>query len=188
MKFIIGLGNTGSHYDHTRHNCGFAMLNFLARQWDCNEWQDKPKFKAIISQAIVADEKVILAKPTTYYNLSGEAVRTIKDFYRIALTDILVIHDELALPIGTLRTRLEGSDAGNNGIKSINQHIGTGFARIRIGIANEQVAHQDAADFVLARFTHSEQQKLDELAPHVQQFAEDFIQENKQFTPTSVKK
>lgn len=185
MKLIIGLGNPEPRYDNTRHNVGFLLLDRVAAQHGTT-WQEKSKFKAVIAEITIASEKALLLKPTTYYNLSGEAVRAVSDFYKLqAATDILVLHDELALPFGTLRTRLSGSDAGNNGIKSVIQHVGADFARIRVGIANELAERADAADFVLGRFTADELAAMDALAEHTYEFIEDFVHHEKTFDPTS---
>lgn len=186
MKLIVGLGNPESKYDLTRHNVGFLLLDYVADQLGAS-WQDKPKFKGIIAETIIGSEKALLLKPTTYYNLSGEAARAVVDFYKLSADhDVLVLHDELALPFGTLRTRLSGSDAGNNGIKSIIAHLGPVFARIRIGIANEHSTRQDATDFVLGRFSEAEQEHIGILADHALRFIEDFVHHEKEFSPTSV--
>ena len=148
MKLITGLGNPESRYDNTRHNVGFLLLDRIAAAHNA-PWQDKPKLKGVVADIVIGNEKALLLKPTTYYNLSGEAVRAVVNFYKLTPEqDVLIIHDELALPFGTLRTRLSGSDAGNNGIKSVSQHIGQNYARIRVGVANELSERMDAADFV----------------------------------------
>lgn len=174
MKLIIGLGNIGAHYDGTRHNAGFAVLDELARA-QAVEWQPNEKFKAVVAETHIGSEKIILAKPSTYYNLSGEAAQAIKSFYKLENTDILAVHDELALPLGTVRVRQGGSDAGNNGIKSLIAHIGSDFARVRIGIANEQLVQYDAADFVLAPFSHEEREQLPAITRHVHTLVESFV-------------
>lgn len=155
MKLIVGLGNTGKDYEKTRHNLGFLMLDFFAEKHSL-KWQEKTKFKALCAEYNSGDEKVLFIKPQTFYNNSGEAVRTAKEFYKIKNQDILVVHDELALPFGTIRTRQSGSDAGNNGIKSISAHIGADYWRIRIGIWNELQEKMDDADFVLSKFSQEE--------------------------------
>jgi PTH1 family peptidyl-tRNA hydrolase len=162
MKLIIGLGNPEERYRNTRHNIGFRVLDSFAAEKDA-EFQQKDKFKALVAELTVDSEKVILAKPTTYYNNVGEAARLISDFYKIAPEDTLIIHDELALPFGTIRTRIGGSDAGNNGIKSINQHLGPDTARIRIGIYNDLRDRIDDADFVLSHFTSDESVPLSDI-------------------------
>lgn len=159
MKLIIGLGNPEARYKHTRHNVGFRVLGEYAAGKGV-EFQLREKFRACIAELSVDGEKVILAKPTTYYNNVGEAGRLIADFYKLDPADILIIHDELALPFGTIRTRLGGSDAGNNGVKSLNQHLGAETARIRIGVSNELRDRIDNADFVLSNFTREEDEAL----------------------------
>lgn len=155
MKCIIGLGNPDAHFAGTRHNIGFAVLDAFAARHN-GEWTRKDKFKATTAEVMVDGQKAILAKPTTYYNLSGDAVRAIAQFYKLENNDILVVHDELDLPYGTLRSRNDGSSAGNNGIKSIIAAIGEDFARLRVGIANEHSGRQDAADFVLGHLSKQE--------------------------------
>ncbi len=180
MKLIIGLGNPGNEYANTRHNFGWVMLDTIAKEAG-GSWTHKPKFTADVAEYTASGEKVILVKPTTYYNLSGEAVRKIKDFYHCDNDDILVIHDEMALPIGSLRTRRGGSDAGNNGIKSLITHIGPDFARIRIG-SGQPVGDNgdtrpaiDHRNHVLSRPAANEAELLAKLQPHVQHIVTDFI-------------
>lgn len=174
MKLIIGLGNPEQRYENTRHNVGFFVVSRYAREQG-TKFQAKDKFKADIAELTVNGEKLILVKPTTYYNSSGEAVRAIADFYKIEPSEILVIHDELALPFGTIRTRLGGSDAGNNGVKSINQHLGPDTARIRVGVWNELRDRINDADFVLSNFTSDEQTRLEETLPRLYSLIDSFI-------------
>lgn len=174
MKLIIGLGNPESRYNDTRHNVGFFMLDTLARQQGA-EFKHSVKFKADIAECTIVGEKVLLAKPTTYYNLVGESARAIMDFYKLSPEDILIVHDELALPFNTLRTRQGGSDAGNNGIKSLNQHLGTETQRLRIGVWSELRDKMDDADFVLAKFSATERVQLVSIASLATQKIEDFI-------------
>lgn len=187
MKVIFALGNTGSQYDRTRHNAGFAALDALASHYQANPWQPKDKFKALIAEAATPAGKCLLVKPTTYYNLAGESARALMDFYKLALGDILVIHDDLDLSIGTLRTRIGGSDGGSNGLKSLHNHIGQQFARIRIGVAGEHRAHTDAADYVLGRFTAQEEADFIQLLPQIQEITDNFIS-GKPFPITTAKK
>lgn len=154
MKLIFSLGNPESSYDGTRHNVGFIVADALAAKQNAS-FAPKPKFKALIAE-YVASEKIIIAKPTTYYNQVGESYRAICDFYKIEPEDTLIIHDELSLPFGTLRARAGGNDAGNNGIKSINQHGGITSARLRIGVANKSRALIGDVDFVLGKFSKDE--------------------------------
>jgi PTH1 family peptidyl-tRNA hydrolase len=163
MKLILAQGNPESKYDNTRHNVGFAVIDAFAESLQLR-WTDKSKFNAMIAETTIDDEKIILAKPTTYYNETGQSARKIIDFYSILPEhDVLVVHDDLALPFGTLRTRTQGSDAGNNGIKSLNTHIGPDYHRIRIGIANDLREKIPDADFVLNRFTKDESDSFDKI-------------------------
>ncbi len=175
MKLIFGLGNPGTNYDGTRHNAGFMTLSLLAAREGAS-FADKPKFKASVAELNIGGEKVLVVKPDTFYNLVGESYRAVLDFYKLDPADTLVIHDELALPFGTIRTRVGGTDAGNNGIKSINQHGGTDSNRIRIGIANHQRQTIGDTDFVLARFTAEETVALqDKVLPKVLEAIDAFL-------------
>ena len=166
MKLILGLGNPETRYDGTRHNVGFRMLDVFARA-NNTSFSNKPKFKADIAEFIVEGEKVLLVKPTTYYNESGQSYRALLDFYKIDPDDTLIVHDELALPFGTVRMRRGGSDAGNNGVKSINVHGGETSARIRIGVANQLRSATGDVDFVLGKFSKSEHDAITSISQEV---------------------
>jgi peptidyl-tRNA hydrolase, PTH1 family len=185
VKLILGLGNVGSDYAGTRHNVGFYCIDRLAAGLHAS-WHDKPKFMAQVAEHKHKGQKIILAKPTTFYNLSGEAAHAIANFYKITPRSILVIHDELDLPFGKIRTRIGGSDAGNNGIKNLSTYLDENYARIRVGIANGELAQQDATDFVLDRFSATEQQLLPKIAEHVESFVWEFVVEDADFLHTSV--
>lgn len=163
MKIIFAQGNPEPDYANTRHNVGFLVLNTLAEQISA-KWANQSKFNAFIAEATISGEKTLLIKPTTFYNETGISVRKIIDFYKLDPTnDLLVIHDDLALPFGTIRVRGEGSDGGNNGIKSINSHLDPNYARIRIGTDNElRATINDDAAFVLAKFSADENTQLRE--------------------------
>jgi peptidyl-tRNA hydrolase, PTH1 family len=175
MKLILAQGNPGSDYAKTRHNVGFLAIEGFANNRGA-QFKNKAKFNADIAELTVAGEKVLLAKPTTFYNETGQSARAIADFYKIDATDILVIHDELALPFGTIRTREKGSDAGNNGIKSLNAHLGEQYARIRIGIHTDIADRMDTAAFVLSSITASESEKLQQdIFPKTAELIDNFI-------------
>lgn len=181
MKLIFGLGNPDDRYAGTRHNIGFSVLDAFAASRGV-AFAQKDRFRALVAE-LPGDEKVVLAKPTTYYNLVGESLRAIMDFYKLAPGDVLVVHDELALPFGTLRTRIGGSDAGNNGIKSVNLHGGSQTVRLRIGVGNEQRALVGDTDFVLGRFSSQESDMLaDRLLPKALDVIEDFISQRHEVT------
>ena len=184
MKVIFAQGNPGNQYANSRHNVGFIIADHLASEWDV-EFIKKPKFYADIAETTIDSEKVLLVKPTTFYNETGQSARAITDFYKLdPATDFLVIHDELELPFGTIRTRQKGSDAGNNGIKSLNSHLGTEFARIRIGIYNEDCDRIPAVNFVLGMFVVHEKNALSEISRQAERFVHSFI--TGKFEPTKV--
>lgn len=158
---IVGLGNVGKKYDGTRHNIGFAAVDALAGNQDFDPWIEKKDLKCYVTQKTIGDNRVILCKPTTFMNMSGEAVQAISHFYKVPLQQIVAVHDELAIPFGQIRTRTGGSSAGHNGIKSITQHLGEEYGRIRIGVGAE--TPMETSDFVLAKFSKEEQSYLDAL-------------------------
>lgn len=155
---IVGLGNKGKEYVGTRHNLGFAAIDELAQKQNFDAWIEKKDLKCQLATGTVGESRVLLIKPTTFMNLSGEAVQAVMHFYKIPLQQILVVHDELDIPFGQIRTRIGGSAAGHNGVKSIIQHAGDEFARVRIGIQAE--TPMDSSDFVLAKFSKEEQELL----------------------------
>lgn len=184
MKIIFAQGNPGVQYHHTRHNVGFMALDSFAQKMQV-KFSPKPKFQAEIAEFSHNGEKTLLVKPATFYNETGICARQIIDFYKLnPTTDFLVIHDELALPFGVVRTRLSGSDAGNNGIKSLNAHLGNEYARIRIGIYNSLSIQADAANFVLGSFTEEEKLLLPDIFTHVHFFIPQFIDNS--FEPTKI--
>lgn len=171
MKLIIGLGNFEDKYLFTRHNAGFMAVDFFVQTKGQSFKQDK-KLKSLIAKF----GDVVVIKPLTYMNLSGEAVRAVMDFYKIDVKDILVIFDDLSLDLGRVRFRASGSDGGHNGIKSIIQHIGTkDFDRLKIGIGPQPNIPSEA--FVLQNFTKDELEKLKETLkqPMIEDYLKDGI-------------
>ena len=184
MKIIFAQGNPGTQYERTRHNIGFIMLETLASQLKI-DFVDKTKFHAAIAETTLKGEKILLVKPTTFYNDTGIAARSLCNFYKLnAASDLLVIHDDLALPFGTIRTREKGRDAGNNGIKSLNAHIGENYKRIRIGIYNEHRDKMNDVNFVLGVFSQSEYSHFATLFNQTKKFIDAFI--NESFVSTKV--
>ncbi|MBB6447471.1 aminoacyl-tRNA hydrolase [Bacillus benzoevorans] len=160
MKLIVGLGNPGKQYEQTRHNIGFMVIERIAEK--LNIQLDQAKFKGLFGTGFFEGEKVLLLKPLTYMNLSGESIRAIMDFYQIDPEDILVIYDDLDLPAGKIRLRQRGSAGGHNGIKSTISHLGTQeFNRIRVGI-NRPTNGMAITDYVLGRFAREEQDPIQE--------------------------
>ena len=161
MYIIVGLGNPKKEYDNTRHNIGFDVIDALA---DANRiGMTEKKHKAIIGKGIVAGQKVILAKPQTYMNLSGESVRELTDYYKIDETaELIVISDDISLDVGQLRIRKKGSAGGHNGLKNIILHLGHDtFQRIKMGVG-EKPKNFDLADYVLGHFSKEERVIMNE--------------------------
>lgn len=156
MYIIAGLGNPKREYDNTRHNIGFALIDALADQYNISVMD--MKHKALTGKGMINGQKVILVKPLTFMNLSGESIRPIVDYYKIDVsTELIVISDDISLPPGQIRVRKKGSAGGHNGLKNIIQHLGSEeFQRIRIGVG-EKPAGYDLADYVLGHFSKEEQ-------------------------------
>jgi len=165
---VVGLGNPGSEHEGTRHNIGFMCLDaFVAAHEELESWTTKKALKCHLVQGRLGETQMIAIKPTTFMNLSGEAVQAVSHFYKIPPENVVIIHDELDIPFGQIRLRLGGSSAGHNGIKSVTQSIGENYGRIRIGIGPKKPAAIDSADFVLKIFTQKERDQLSNLTQEV---------------------
>jgi len=176
MKIILAQGNPDANYDNTRHNIGFSLIDAYARDHVVT-WKKSALTKALVAEIHKNGEKVFLVKPLTYYNETGIVARVLTDYYSLTpASDLLVIHDDLSLPFGTIRVREKGSDAGNNGIKSISAHVGGEYQRLRIGIWNEQRDLMQDARFVLGKFSQEESQKITlDIIPHAGRLIDSFI-------------
>jgi peptidyl-tRNA hydrolase, PTH1 family len=172
---IVGLGNPGTEYEHTRHNIGFSVLDAFAKANSLGPWIDKKDLKCQMTHGQFGETRVILCKPTTYMNLSGEAVQAVAHFYKIPPDNIVAVYDEIDIPFGQIRTRVGGSSAGHNGVKSLIQHLGEGFGRIRIGIGPKVPAQMDSADFVLATFSTEQQAELKHLTQETNAILSEYI-------------
>lgn len=161
MFIIVGLGNPSKEYEGTRHNAGFEVIDRLAEKYNISV--DVKKHRAYIGKGIIEGQKVILAKPQTYMNLSGESVRSLLDYYKVdEEQELLVIYDDISLDNGQIRIRAKGSAGGHNGIKNIIAHLGGQvFPRIKVGVG-EKPSKYDLADYVLGHFTKAEQELMDE--------------------------
>lgn len=165
MYLIAGLGNPSKTYEGTRHNVGFSMIDVIGSKFDIDV--TTKKHKALVGRGVIEGMRVILAKPQTYMNLSGESIREIADFYKIEPENIIIIYDDISLDVGQLRIRKKGSAGGHNGVKNIIAHLGTQeFPRIKVGIGNKPEGW-DLADYVLSRYSKAEQEALEEAAEGV---------------------
>lgn len=159
MYLIAGLGNPGREYVGTRHNIGFEVVDALCSKFDIKF--NKEKFRAVFGSGTIAGEKVIVAKPQTYMNLSGESIRELAEWYKIDNENIIIIYDDISLPVGKLRIREKGSAGGHNGIKNIIYQLNTDvFPRIKIGTGMPQNPEYDIKDYVLGHFTKEETEIL----------------------------
>lgn len=165
MFIIVGLGNPTPEYEGTRHNVGFEVIDALARKYNIDV--DMKKHRAYIGKGMIEGQKVILAKPQTYMNLSGESVRSLLDYYKVdEEQELLVIYDDISLGVGQIRIRAKGSAGGHNGIKNIIAYLGGQvFPRIKVGVG-EKPPKWDLADYVLGHFSKEEQEQMEEGYEH----------------------
>ena len=158
MRVVVGLGNPGKQYHGTRHNVGFAVVDGLASGPAAGRFQSR--FQAQVAEMMENDQKVLLVKPETFMNLSGRAVHQVIDFYKVELADLLVVCDDINLPLGKLRIRTKGSHGGHNGLRDIQNHLGTqDYSRLRIGVG---AGEDDLVDHVLGRFRPSERPVIED--------------------------
>ena len=176
MKLIVGLGNPGTEYRETRHNVGFMVLDALVDRWRVtDQWREK--FDALQIKTTVGEAPIILAKPLTFMNLSGQAVQAMAAFYKIEPADVFIVTDDVALPLGRLRARREGGAGGHNGLKSVIQHLGTqAFPRMRVGVGRGN-GDRDLADHVLGRFDASERDTVSAAVLRAADATEMFVSE-----------
>lgn len=172
MKLVVGLGNPGKKYEKTRHNVGFALLDSLhdsLKTYGINKWELSKKFNAEISGCTINTTKVILVKPMTFMNGSGQAVGLIAHYYNIPARDIIVVHDDKDIPLGETKVHVGRGHAGHNGIKSILEHIGKDdLTRVRVGIKSDNTKKmQDVSKFVLGKFGIFEKKKLEKIKSEV---------------------
>lgn len=171
MKLIIGLGNPGDQYELTRHNAGFIILDEIQKAWNFSEFQFNKRFNAQISEGLRNGEKIILAKPQTFMNQSGQSVKILLDFFKISIDDLSVIHDDLDINLGSFKISTDSSAGGHNGIASIIENTGTQkFRRIRIGIEGSELKKNrvmSGSDFVLQKFSDEEAEVIKKLTEEI---------------------
>ena len=171
---VAGLGNPGLEYENTRHNAGFLTMDELAKQ--CGVKLDQMKFKSDCGEAMLGEVRCLLMKPTTYMNLSGDAIAAAANFYKIPPEQVLVIYDDISLPPGKLRLRRKGSAGGHNGIKSIIAQLGTEeFPRIRVGVGAKPNPQYDLADWVLSKFSEEDMTALQPALEHAADAAKKIV-------------
>jgi peptidyl-tRNA hydrolase, PTH1 family len=175
IALIVGLGNIGKQYNGTRHNIGFDIVDAFAKAHNFPDWIEKKDLKSHFTSQTIADTRVILIKPTTFMNLSGEAVQAAARFYKVSPEQTVVVHDELDIPFGQIRTRVGGSAAGHNGIKSVSQHHTEQYGRIRVGIGPKDPPQIDSADFVLQQFSGTQKEQLPHLIKEATAIVSEYV-------------
>lgn len=172
MKLIVGLGNPGKEYENTRHNIGFVTIDKFADKLGVSITKDK--FNGLYADTNIDGEKVILLKPQSYINLSGEVIRKYLDFFKISIDDVLIINDDLDLEVGTYKIKQKGSSGGHNGLKNIELHLGTQeYKRVKIGISNNKL--MDTKDYVLGKISKEEKEILDKVEETVLNILDDYF-------------
>ena len=173
MKMIVGLGNIGTRYDETRHNTGFMVVDQLARDYHMGAFTHL-KLEAVAVSGVINGEKVMLVKPTTFMNDSGRAVGPLVDYYDIDLDDLVIVNDDLDMPVGKVRLKTHGASGGHNGLKSIISALGTkNFNRVKVGIDHPQ--HGTVVSHVLGKFSKEERPKFDQAVEQAEHALEDWI-------------
>lgn len=192
MKMFAGLGNPGAEYAATRHNVGFMLADALAARWNASGWRTKQD--ALVSEARLGAEKILLVKPLTYMNESGRAVGPLLSWYKLAPEDLIVAHDDMDLPVGTIRLRKKGSAGGHNGMKSILYHVqDENFPRVRIGVGHPVHGREQVIRHVLSPFSGEDAQKIREAIEYLLPAVECIIAEGidlamNKYNPKKVKK
>ena len=172
MKMIVGLGNPGSEYNNTRHNVGFMVIDNYAREYHLDRFREK--FNGLYAKVFRNGEYYILLKPLSYMNLSGTVIRKFANFYKIKPKDILIIHDDMDLPVGKIKVKFKGSSAGHNGIKSIIENLNTEvFPRLKIGISKSE--NIDTKDYVLGKFNKKDLETIEKILKFTPNIIEDFL-------------
>ena len=157
MKLIVGLGNPGKEYEDTRHNIGYMVVDNFVKANNLGTFTEK--FNGLILKTTYNDEQLIIVKPLSYMNLSGDVVRKVSDYYKIDINDILVIHDDLDMPVGKIKLKVGGSSGGHNGIKDITNKLGNeNYKHLKIGIANDK--NMDTKDYVLGKFKDNDKKEI----------------------------
>ena len=175
MFLVAGLGNPGKEYQGTRHNVGFMAADEIYRRFTFGEFRSK--FQALVTDGEIAGEKILLLKPQTFMNLSGNAVQEACQFYKIPPKQVIIIHDDMDLPVGMIKAKIGGGTAGHNGLKSISAALGPDYGRIRIGIGHP-VEKNQVVDWVLSTFSKNDTQKIDKVLDLIAENIETYIRKD----------
>ncbi|MDD3453257.1 MAG: aminoacyl-tRNA hydrolase [Bacilli bacterium] len=172
MKLIVGLGNPGKEYENTRHNMGFMAIDYYAKNKKIV--LNKEKFGGVYTEFIYNNEKIILLKPQSYINLSGDVIKKFVDYYKIQISDILIISDDLDLNVGTLKLKYKGGSGGHNGLKNIENQLKTKeYKRVKIGISNDKKT--DTKDYVLSQINSIDKEVIDKIIKTISDIIDDFL-------------
>jgi len=172
---VVGLGNPGKKYGGTRHNIGFECVDAFAKHHSFPAWQEKKSLKCLLSTATIVNCRVVLIKPTTFMNNSGEALQAVQRFYKLTNEQTIVVHDELDVDFGSIRSRLGGGAAGHNGVKSLAEQCVEDFGRIRVGVGPKTPVSIDSADFVLQKFSKKQKASLTDLTNEVSVIISEYL-------------
>ena len=175
MHLVVGLGNPGRRYADTRHNAGFLVIDRLAERWGAS--LGKRQFKADVGPARISSSPAVLCKPQTYMNLSGEAVASLRGYYKASNAEVVVVHDDVDLPFGDIRTKVGGGHGGHNGLRDLSKRIGPDYVRVRFGVGRPPEGW-DTADFVLAKWTRDESRQLADAVDQAADAVERVLQES----------
>ena len=171
---IIGLGNPGAQYEDTRHNAGYRAVDLLAKEYGTGKWEDKQKFLSQIMEARIVTAPILLVKPSTYMNRSGETAKKLLDFFKVEPTSLLILSDDIDLPLGETRLRASGGPGTHNGLRSIVDHIGETFPRLRIGIGAQKPG-EDLSAYVLSKPPAAERKLIEESLKKVPEMVREFV-------------
>lgn len=174
MHLVVGLGNPGARYASTRHNVGFRVVERLAARGGATV--EKKQFGALVADAAIGGQKAVLAMPQGYMNLSGQPTVSLAGYYKIAAADVVVVHDDMDLPLGRLRVRVGGGHGGHNGVKDIQRACGTEFVRVRLGVGRPP-PEWDPADFVLATFAPADAPNVDSMLDNAADAVESLVRD-----------
>lgn len=177
MHLLVGLGNLGINYINNRHNVGFMAIDYISESHKFPMF--KEKFKGLVSKGEINNSPVILLKPQTYMNLSGESILKATSFYKIPPEKITIIHDDIDLPVGKIKIKIGGGNAGHNGLKSIDKVLGNNYRRIRIGVSRPQ-NQQSVSDYVLSNFSNEDKPLIDDAIIHINNNIFEILEDNRE--------